>query len=180
LEDLHMMSRLYLSALAVGLTLTAVGCGKDAPAAPTPAPDPKFTATLLPANETTAVVGGDVSGSGTVSITMHPTKDAAGNVTAATADFTVTLSGFPAGTTITGSHIHPGATGVAGGVIWPLPITAGEIVFSGSTTYTKLGVAVPDAANAQGILNNPAGFYFNVHTSTNGGGAARGQLVRAN
>src|SRR5258706_12837374 len=95
LEDLHMTPRLYLSALALGLTLAAVGCGKDNPATPTPAADPKFTATLLPANETTAVVGGDVSGSGTVTITMHPTKDAAGNVTAATADFTSTLAGFP-------------------------------------------------------------------------------------
>jgi hypothetical protein len=175
-----MTCRLHLSVFALGLTLAAFGCGKDTPAAPTPPADPKFTATLSPANETTAVVGGDVSGSGTVTITMHPTKDAAGNVTAATADFTVTLAGFPAGTTITGSHIHPGAAGVAGGVIWPLPITAGEIVFSGSTTYTKTAVAVPDVANAQAILNNPAGFYFNVHTSVNTGGAARGQLVRTN
>jgi hypothetical protein len=27
------------------------------------------------------------------------------------------------------------------------------------------------------ILNNPAGYYFNVHTALNGGGAVRGQLV---
>ena len=26
------------------------------------------------------------------------------------------------------------------------------------------------------ILNNPAGFYFNVHTTVNPGGAVRGQL----
>src|SRR5262249_10815378 len=32
-------------------------------------------------------------------------------------------------------------------------------------------------ANAQSIISNPAGFYFNVHSSANTGGAARGQLV---
>jgi len=31
-------------------------------------------------------------------------------------------------------------------------------------------------ANAQSIINNPAGFYFNVHSSANTGGAVRGQL----
>jgi hypothetical protein len=30
----------------------------------------------------------------------------------------------------------------------------------------------------QGIVSNPAGYYFNVHTQLNGGGAIRGQLVR--
>ena len=176
-----MTSRLYLSAVALALTLAAVGCGKDNPATPTPAADPKFTAALSPTNETTAVVGGDVTGSGTVTITMHNTKDAAGNITASTADFTVTLSGFPAGTVLTGAHIHPGAAGVAGGVIWSLGLAAGEITLpNGSTTFTKPAVAPADIATAQAILNNPAGYYFNVHTTVNTGGAARGQLVRAN
>jgi hypothetical protein len=35
-----------------------------------------------------------------------------------------------------------------------------------------------DAALEQTILNNPAGFYFNVHSTLNPGGVARGQLVR--
>ncbi len=123
----------------------------------------------------------DATGSGTVTITMHNTKDAAGNITAATADFTVTLSGFPAGTTLTGAHIHPGAAGVAGGVIWNLRLAAGEIVLAnGCGTFTKLAVTPADIATAQAVLNNPAGFYFNVHTTVNTGGAARGQLVRAN
>jgi len=176
-----MTSRLHLSVLALGLTLAAVGCGKDTPSAPTPPADPKFTATLSPANETTAVVGGDVSGSGSVTMTMHPTKDAAGNVTAATADFTVTLQGFPAGTVLTGAHIHPGASGVAGGVVWSLGLAAGEITLAnGSGTFTKTAVAPADVATAQGVLNNPAGYYFNVHTTVNTGGAARGQMVKTN
>jgi hypothetical protein len=31
---------------------------------------------------------------------------------------------------------------------------------------------------AAGIIANPAGFYFNVHTALNPGGAVRGQLSR--
>jgi hypothetical protein len=180
LEDLLMTSRLHLSVLALGLTLAAVGCGKDNPTTPTPPADPKFTATLSPASETTAVVGGDVSGSGTVTITMHPTKDAAGHVTAATADFTVTLQGFPAGTVLTGAHIHPGASGVAGGVVWSLGLASGDVTLpNGSTTFSRT-TSPADVATAEGILNNPAGYYFNVHTTVNTGGAARGQLVKTN
>jgi hypothetical protein len=176
-----MMSRLYLSSLALGLTLAAVGCG-DNPTTPTPPADPKFTATLLPGNEApTPTTNADASGSGTVTITMHNTKDAAGNITASTADFTVTLTGFPAGTTLTGAHIHPGAAGVAGSVIWNLGLTSGEFVLAnGAVTFTKSAVTPNDVATAQGILNNPAGFYFNVHTTINTGGAVRGQLVKAN
>jgi CHRD domain-containing protein len=176
-----MTSRLYLSAVALGLTLAAAGCGKDNPATPTPPADPKFSATLLASNETTTVVGGDVNGSGTVTITMHTTKDAAGNITAANADFTVTLQGFPAGTVLTGAHIHPGAAGVAGGVIWNLALASGEITLpNGSATFTKSAVSPTDVATAQAVINNPAGFYFNVHTTVNTGGAVRGQLVRTN
>lgn len=177
-----MTSRFALSAFALGLSIAAFGCGKDTPATPTPAPDPKFTANLLPANEApTPVTNADATGSGTVTITMHNTKDASGNITASTADFTVTLTGFPAGTTLTGAHIHPGAAGVAGGVIWSTGLTTGEVVLqNGSGTFTKLAATPADIATAQAILSNPAAFYFNVHTQLNPGGAARGQLVKAN
>jgi hypothetical protein len=114
-------------------------------------------------------------------MTMHNTKDAAGNITAANADFTVTLTGFPAGTTLTGAHIHPGAAGAAGGVIWSLGVATGDFVLAnGAVTFTKSAVTPADIATAQAVLNNPAGFYFNVHTTLTPGGAVRGQLVRAN
>jgi len=178
-----MPSRLPLSAFALGLTIAAFGCGKDTPATPTPAPDPKFTATLLPSNEApTPVTNADATGSGTVTITMHNTKDAAGNITASTADFTVTLQGFPPNTVLTGAHIHPGAAGAAGNVIWSTTLASGEVTLnaSGAGTFTKLAATPADTATAQAVINNPAGFYFNVHTQLNPGGAARGQLVRAN
>jgi hypothetical protein len=113
---------------------------------------------------------------------MHNTKDAAGNITASTADFQVTLQGFPPNTVLTGAHIHPGATGVAGSIIWNTTLASGEVVLnaSGAGTFTKNAATPADIATAQAIINNPAGFYFNVHTQLNPGGAARGQLVRAN
>jgi hypothetical protein len=176
-----MTSRLPLSAFALGLTLVAFGCGKDTPATPTPAPDPKFTATLLPSNEVPAVTNADASGSGTVTITMHNTKDASGNITASNADFTFTLQGFPAGTVLTAAHIHPGAAGVNGSPTWNLNLVSGANTLpNGSITLTVNAVNPSDVAIAQQIINNPAGFYFNVHTTINTGGAARGQLVRAN
>jgi hypothetical protein len=57
----------------------------------------------------------------------------------------------------------------------------GEVVLAtGTGSFAKLNVTVTDPTIAQAIINNPAGFYFNVHTTVNTGGAIRGQLVRAN
>jgi hypothetical protein len=169
-----------MSFLALALALVAAGCDDNKTTSPS-ANNPKFSAGLLASNETSTVVGADASGSGTATITMNLTKDTGGTITAATADFTVQLQGFPAGTVITGAHIHPGAAGIAGGVIWNLGLAAGEVTLSnGSGSFTKLGVAPADLATAQAIITNPAGFYFNVHTSLNPAGAVRGQLQASN
>jgi hypothetical protein len=53
---------------------------------------------------------------------------------------------------------------------------AGEIVLSGGAgSFAKAGVTVTPAV-AQEIVSGPASFYFNVHSSMNAGGVARGQL----
>ena len=168
-------------AFALALVVLAAGCSKNSsPTAPT-AVDPRFVATLLPANEVPAVSNADSTGSGTVLITMHLTKDSAGNITAATADFVVTLTGFPTPTTLTGAHIHSANFGVNGSIIWSTTIANGEIVLpNGSVSFTKTATLPNDVAIAQAIINNPAGFYFNVHSTINTGGCARGQLARAN
>ena len=44
--------------------------------------------------------------------------------------------------------------------------------------FTTANLAVtPDAWRTQ-IIANPASFYFNVHSTLNPGGVARGQLVK--
>src|SRR5262245_47224275 len=95
------------------VAVLAAGCGDDSPTTPSNAA-PRFSTGLLPSNEVPPVTNADASGSGTVTITINPTRDSAGNITAATADFSVTLSGFPPNETITGAHIHPGAAGSNG------------------------------------------------------------------
>jgi hypothetical protein len=173
---------LRLSFLAIPISLLAVGCGSDTTAPTTTTPQNKFvfTATLLPANETPAVVGAEVSGTGNVTITMNTTRDSAGNITAASVDFLATMTGFPAGTTITAAHIHQGAAGCACPVVVSTLIAQGEVTMpngSGSLVHTNPSVSPVDIANQ--IIANPSGFYFNIHSPANPGGVARGQLVRA-
>jgi len=171
---MRMFPILAVAAVAVG----AAACGSSSTSPSAPAV-PTFTATVLPANETTTVVGPETSGSGTMTIKFNLTKDSAGNVTAATADFNGTFSGFPNGTTLTGAHIHTGASGVAGGIVISLGLGAGEVVFAnGSGTLTKTGINISPVDLANTILSNPSAYYFNIHTATNPGGVARGQLVR--
>lgn len=167
-----------LSLLCVALCLVAVGCSKDSnPGNPTPT-NPTFTATLSPSNEVPAITGAEASGSGTATVTLVVTRDGANNVTSATATFVVNLTGFPAGTPINLAHIHQAAAGVNGGVVVNSGLTAGQnVLTNGAGSFTSSNLAVT-AEIAQGLLNNPAGFYFNVHSTINPGGVARGQLVR--
>lgn len=164
------------ASLAVVLSLFAAACGSSTTAPSTPA-NPTFTMPLLPANETPPITNAESTASGTVTITFVTTKDASGNITAATATAVVNLQGFPAGSTITAAHIHTGATGVAGGVLVPFPPGAVPLT-NGAGTFTATATPPPTADQVTNILNNPSGFYFNVHTALNGGGVMRGQLVR--
>jgi len=115
---------------------------------------------------------------GTANITLNTTKDAAGNITAATATFGVTLGGFPAGSTVNIAHIHEGASTCACPVVVNTSLAPGEVaVNNGLASFTKSNITVSPEV-AQRIIANPAGFYFNVHTTLNAGGVARGTLVK--
>ena len=168
-----------LSFLVVTLGVLVSGCGSSSSTSPTTPTNPTFTAALSPANEVPAVTGAEASGSGTATVTIVTTKDGAGNVTAATATFVVNLSGFPAGTPVNAAHIHGGAAGVNGGVLINSGLTAGQTVLTnGSGTFTAANLTITPVDVANQILANPAGFYFNVHSTLNPGGVVRGQLVR--
>ena len=159
----------------------------DSPTSPSDPNVGKFTAILLPGNEVPPVTNADAGASGTMQLTMTVTRDSAGVITNATYDFVINMTGFPPNTTLTGAHIHNGTAGNNSGVVVGLPLTptTDTSLPSGQGTITKTGLSstsstVSPAAVAQGIFNNPAGNYFNVHTTINGGGAIRGQLVRSN
>ncbi len=68
------------------------------------------------------------------------------------------------------NHIHEGDSTVKGGVVVPFP-TAPDAMGAAS------GCTMADPAEAQSIIDNPAGFYYNVHTSDFPDGAGRGQLM---
>jgi hypothetical protein len=111
-----------------------------------------------------------------VTVTLNVTRDSANNISSATADFEVTMSGFPAGTTLTGAHIHQNVAGQNAPVLVNTGIVEGDIVLaSGSGQFSRTGISVAPEV-AQAIINGPSGFYFNVHTQANRPGAIRGQL----
>jgi CHRD domain len=168
-----------LSVLIVGLSVLAVGCGKTSPIAPTQGTrtTSTFMVPLSPANEVPAIANADASGSGTATIALTVTKDDSGNIISSTANFQITVTGFPAGTTVTDAHIHNGAAGSNAGVYVNTALTPGDVAISnGSGSITKNGINVP-SDRAAAILSNPAGHYFNVHTALNPDGAIRGQLA---
>jgi hypothetical protein len=93
--------------------------------------------------------------------------------------FVVNLSGFPAGTPINIAHIHEAPAGTTGSVRVATTLAAGQVVLSSTGTGSFTSVAPgQDAALLQAIINNPAGYYFNAHSTLNPTGVVRGQLVR--
>ena len=170
------MKRLSLLTVALGVLAAACGSSSTSPTTPT---NPTFTANLLPANEVPAIQGAEASGSGNATVTLVTTKDGAGNITSATATFVVNLSGFPPNTPINIAHIHQAAAGVNGSIVVNSGISAGQnVLTNGSGSFTASNITITPVDIANQILANPAGFYFNVHSTANPGGVARGQLVR--
>jgi CHRD domain-containing protein len=137
-----------------------------------------FSTLLLASNEVPPVSNGDSGASGTAIVTLTITRDGGGNITAATARFDVSINGLAVSQNIILAHIHLGPAGVNGPVrvdsgispASPVPVTNGQASF----TRTNLATT---PADAQGIINNPAGWYFNVHSNSSPGGVVRGQLV---
>jgi hypothetical protein len=173
-------------AMAVCALLLAVACddGPTSPAPGTPQPNQvNFTAALSTANEVPPITNAESGGRGEARIQMNLTRDSAGAITAATWNFVFDVTGLPAGTLITLAHIHDGAPGIIGPVVVNsgLSPATGVLLQTGAQsnlTYNNLAPQTGAAALAQRILDNPNGFYFNVHTQLNGGGVVRGPLVR--
>jgi len=161
----------------------AAACGSDSPTTPSSNTGPIiFTATLNAASEVPPVTNADANGRGTATITFNVTRDSAtGAVTGGgSVTFVAQLSGFPAGTVVRNAHIHTGAAGIPGGVLVDTTLTPAAPVTldangAGSLNLTNPTLSQADATN---IAANPGGYYFNVHTAINTGGAIRGQLVK--
>jgi hypothetical protein len=170
----------HAAVLTIALALLATGCGSDSPSTPSQPNRLTFTALLSGNNEVPPIQGTEAGGGGNATITMDVTRDASGNVTAATVNFTVNISGLPANTPIILSHIHQQTAGNNGAVVVNTGLTAAAPVTlaSGSGSFERNAIPVTPVDIATQIIANPAGFYFNSHSNANPGGVVRGQLVR--
>jgi hypothetical protein len=158
---------------------TVAACDENTPpTAPTPENTVRFTANMTAAQEVPPITGPEANATGTVTITFNLTRNSQGTITGGTVDFNVTLANFPAGTVINAAHIHPGFAGNTGGITVNAGVSAGEFTLAnGSGSFTKNAQPLT-ADQAASVIANPQGFYFNVHSALNPGGAVRGQLVR--
>ena len=171
------MKRFAVLVMMLG-ALGASACD-DSPTEPDDPNTVVFTSNLSAANEVPAVTGAETSATGNVTITFSLTRNSANAITAATANFSSTLSNMPAGSTLILAHIHPGVAGTTGSPVVNTGLTAATAipVVNGSATLTFTNVLV-DPVTAQNIIDNPSAFYFNVHSQANPSGVARGQLAR--
>ena len=173
------MKRLSIAVLGL---LLAAGCSSSTSTTPSTTgagtSTIRFTAVLLPAQETPAITNGESVGSGDVTIDFNITRDATSTITAASTNFAVNMKNFPTTTIVNIAHIHTGVANMAGPILVSTTVNPGEVLLTGGAgTFTRVGITM-SAATAQSIIDNPAGFYFNVHTTLNPGGVMRGQLVK--
>ena len=159
------MKRLAIavSILAIG----AAGCGSKSPGSPSTATI--FTVPLSALSEVPPITNAEATARGTAVITIDSAKN--------TVDFNVSLNGFPAGSAVNIAHIHgPASASATASVVISTTLTPGNVpLTNGAGTFSFLQVQAP-AAQVAAILAAPQSFYFNVHTTLNGGGAVRGQL----
>jgi hypothetical protein len=101
----------------------------------------------------------DEDGSGTATVVLDPD--------AGTACWTFSVENIDP---VTVSHIHEGAEGTDGGVVVDLDLEG----FDGSSEGCN---DAADADTLQAIIDDPAGYYVNVHNEAFPGGAIRGQLA---
>ena len=101
----------------------------------------------------------DEDGTGTATLVLDPDTG--------TACWEMTAEGIDP---VTISHIHEGAEGVDGGVVVDLDLDGFEGTSEGCNEAAE-------ADALQAIIDDPAGYYVNLHNEAFPGGAIRGQLA---
>ena len=109
----------------------------------------------------------------TGNLTLDVARDSSGNITGGNIVFYVNYH-FPGSVTITGLALHQGARGANGPVVADAAV--GTVADSdGRGNLTKV-VSGASPALLQALLTSPRGYYVDLSTSTNTGGALRDQL----
>jgi hypothetical protein len=165
-----MRTRAVLVAAMVGL-LALAACGDDDDGAVNDAS--KTVQTTAASGGKAVTLEADLTG-GTTEVPAPGDPDGKGSATvkidAAKGEvcYTITVESIE---TPVASHIHKGAAGGAGDIVItfdPAKIGQGESCLSDQKQ-----------ADLESIVNDPAGYYVNVHTADFQGGAVRGQLANA-
>jgi hypothetical protein len=120
----------------------------------------EFTATMKGSNESPK---GPSSASGTFSVQFKNGQ----------ACFKMSVKGL--GAFPIAAHIHKAKAGVNGPIVVDLKATA-RSTWKGTSPRVAQKCVSAKASVVSAIRRNPSGYYANVHTPKNPGGAARGQL----
>jgi hypothetical protein len=119
----------------------------------------------------------DLHADGNGNLTLDLTHDASGNVTGGNVVFYVNYS-FRGPVTITGLALHQGARGSNGPVV--LDAAVGTVTDSDGRGNLTRVVNGASASLLQALLQSPHGYYVDLTTSANPGGALRDQLNSPN
>ena len=159
---------LAASALLVGV-VALVAIGGATAKKPALSATPVFKQLLKPSQEVPPIKGLKADAVGSITFDLTRTS---GTITSGEVIFYFNYK-FPASVNITGLHIHQGAKGTNGGIV----VDSGVGAFTDSDGESNVTTVVAwTPATLQAILDNPRGYYVNLHTSVNPGGALREQM----
>ena len=175
------MNRWIATVVAACCIMGAAACGDDDDSPTGPSGQPStlvFRADMTSAQEVPPVSNAEAGASGTATMTFSVTRDGSNAITGGTVSFQFTVAGLTPTSSVTLAHIHTGAAGVAGGVLVNTGLSAATAIATpaGTASFTSSAPVAVEAATINAIVANPAGYYFNVHTSLNPAGVVRGQL----
>jgi hypothetical protein len=159
---------LFAAVLAGGLALVVIG-GATAKK-PALSATPVFKLRLKPSQEVPPIKGLRADAVGNVTFDLE--RSSGGAITSGEVIFYFNYA-FPGSVTITGLHIHQAAKGVNG----PVVVSSGLSSFTDADGQGNVTLVVAGApATLQAILDNPRGYYVNLHTDDHPGGALREQM----
>lgn len=170
-----MRRRMFIGTLVLAViaafALVAIATAGGLKGSPTKSATPVFKLQLKPSQEVPPIKGLRAAARGNV--TFDLTRNSEGSITEGEVVFYFNYR-FPGQVQITGLHIHVGMKGANG----PIVVSSGVTAFTdpdgkGNVTTVVTGV---DPALLQAILDDPRGYYVNLHTSVNPGGAMREQM----
>lgn len=138
-----------------------------------------FSVILMAVNEVPPVSNVESSASGVAYVSLVITRDGGGTIIAATTSLDATINGVNGSANIILAHVHQGVAGANGPVKVDSGISPADPVpvVNGNAKFTRTGLSTSPSV-AQALIDDPAGFYFNVHSTLNPGGVVRGQFLK--